>query len=123
MMIDVDTLTRSVGPLILLHCTIAYILHGVDVKNRPDAYKIESFSKQGKTKVDVLNESHIVPPPIITQTMVNSSYYITVIGTRTIVHKPQILTISSCPVLVTSASLITNNMRNTKETTFRILNV
>ena len=73
--------------------------------------------------MDVLNESHIVPPPIITQTVVNSSIYMPVMETWMIIYKLQILTISSCPVLVTSASLITDNRRNTKEIIVRILNI
>ena len=38
LMMDVDALSRRLGPLIALHCSIANILHGVDIKNRPDEY-------------------------------------------------------------------------------------
>ena len=37
-MMGVDALSRKFGPLIALHYSIANILHGVDIKNRLDAY-------------------------------------------------------------------------------------
>ena len=38
MMLDGDTLSRRLGPQIALHCAIAYVLHGVDIKNRTDSH-------------------------------------------------------------------------------------
>ena len=51
MMIDVDALSKKVGPLIALHCGTAYVLHGIDVKNRPDAYDGKMFAHEGRTKL------------------------------------------------------------------------
>ena len=38
MMMDVGALSRRFGPLIAAHCAITYILHTVDIKNKPEVY-------------------------------------------------------------------------------------
>ena len=53
MMMDVDALSRRFGPLIALHCSIANILHVVDVKNIPDAYDEHTFIRDGQIKVKI----------------------------------------------------------------------
>ena len=97
---DVDALSRRFGPLIALHCAIAYVLHGVDIKNRSDAYDTDAFSQEGKVRIKLLEEKRIVTLPTITQTVVNNSEYVPVVENRMIVYEPPILTISSFPVFV-----------------------
>ena len=49
-MMDVDPLFRRFGSLIALHCSIAKILHGVDIRNRLDAYDKNNFIRDGQIK-------------------------------------------------------------------------
>ena len=50
MMMDVDALFRRFGSLIALHCSIANILHGVDIRNRLDAYDKNTCIRDGQIK-------------------------------------------------------------------------
>ena len=69
---DVDTLSRRFGPLIALHCSIANILHVVDIKNRPDAYDEHAFIRDGQTKVKIQeSDNKIILPVIIKSTVDN----------------------------------------------------
>ena len=49
MIMDVDDLSRRFGPLIALHCFIANILHGVDIRNIRDPYDENTFMRDGQT--------------------------------------------------------------------------
>ena len=51
MMMDVDALSRGIGQLIALHCSIANILHGIDIRNILDAYDENTSMRDGQTKV------------------------------------------------------------------------
>ena len=53
MMMNVDALFRSFGPLIALHFSIANNLHGVDIRNRLDPYDENNFICDGQTKVKI----------------------------------------------------------------------
>ena len=53
MMMDVDALSGRFESLIGLHCSIANILHGVDIKNRLDAYDEHAFMRTSQTKVKI----------------------------------------------------------------------
>ena len=60
MMMDIDTLSRRLGPLIALHCYIANILHRVDIRNILDAYDENTFMRDGQTKVNIKLEIYIL---------------------------------------------------------------
>ena len=51
MMMDVDALSGRFEPLIALHCSIANILHGVDIKNRLDTYDEHALCVPAKLKL------------------------------------------------------------------------
>ena len=61
--------------------------------------------------------------PTITQVVVDNLEYVPVVESRMIVYEPPILTISSCPVLVTTTPPITHNLNIHKERTFRMVDV
>ena len=95
MMMDVDALSRRFGPLIALHCGIAYIVHGVDIGNRPDAYDRNTFAHQGKTKCKITSRDDKAVLPIITQSVINTVKTIPFTKTELIKFTTAPLTISS----------------------------
>ena len=49
----VEALPRKFGSLVVLHCSIANILLGVDIKNILNAYDEHAFMRASQTKVKI----------------------------------------------------------------------
>ena len=121
MIMNVDALFRRFGPLIALHCSIANIFHGMDIKNRPDAYDEHTFMRDGQTKVKIRESDNKIILPTIIKSIVNNEKYVPCTEDRAIIHLSPSLIISSFPVLVTSTHQPVNTRDSSKETLFRIL--
>ena len=110
MMMDIDALSRRFGPLIVLHCSIANILLGVDIKNRPGAYDEHAFMPDGKMIL-----------PAIVKSIVDNEKYVPCTEDRVIRHLSPLFIISSCPVLVTSIHQPANTRNSSKKIFLRLL--
>lgn len=100
MMMDVDTLSRRFGTLIVQHCAITYMIHSVDIQNRPDAYDDSNFTVHKQTKVKVKPSSSLSQLPIITQRCIDAYKIVPCTETRIVIADTPPLIISSCPVMV-----------------------
>ena len=104
-MMDVDALSRRFGPLIAQHCAIAYMLHSVDTRHRPEAYDDTNFTRHGLMKIK--SSSHRMPThmPVITQCRIDEYKNVPCTETRMILAGTPPLAIASCPVMVTAATM------------------
>lgn len=120
-MMDVDALSRRFGPFIALYCSIANILHGVDIKNIPDAHDEHAFIRDGQTKVKIRELDNKIILPVIIKFIMDNEKFVPCTENRIINHLSPPLTISSCPVLVTSTHQPVNTRNSSDEILFRML--
>ena len=102
MMMDVDALSRRFGPLIAQHCAIAYMLHSVDVGNRPHAYDQQMFTLHGKAKIKLDSATIISRVPIIIKGSTTKYNQVPCTEKQLVLFNTPPVVIASCPVLVTS---------------------
>ena len=102
MMMDVDALSRRFGLLIALYCSIANILHGVDIRNRLNVYDKNDFMRDGQTKVKIRESDNNTILPVIIKYVVYNENYVPYTDNKVIKSLLPPLIISSCPVLVIS---------------------
>ena len=121
MMMGVDALSRRFGLLIALYCSIANILHVVDIKNIPDACDEHVFIRDGQSKVKIRESDNKCILPVIIKSTVDNEKYIPCTENKIFKHLSLPLIISSCPVLVTSTHQTMNTRNSSKETLFRML--
>ena len=121
MMMDVDVLSGIFEPLIALHYSIANILHGVDIKNRLDAYDEHVFMRASQTKVKIRETDKKIIIPVLIKSIVDNEMYVPCTENRVIKYLSLSLIISSCPLLVTSTHQPVNTRNSSKEILFRML--
>ena len=71
------------------------ILHGVDIKNRPDAYDEHAFMCNGQTKVKIRERDNKIKLPVIIKSIVGNEKYVPCTEDRVIKHLSPSLIISS----------------------------
>ena len=120
MMMDVDALSRRFGPLIALHCSIANILHGVDIRNRRDVYDENTFIRDNQIKDKIKESGTKITLPVIINYIVDNEKYVPYTENNIITLLPPLI-ISSCPVLVTSTHHPMNTSNTSKEKLFQML--
>ena len=76
MMMNGDALLRRFEPLIVSHCAIVYILHTIDIENRPDVYNEKSCMHDGKTKIEVREGDDRAVLPIVIKSIIDKTKYI-----------------------------------------------
>ena len=102
MMMDVDALSRRFGPLIALLCSIANILHVVDIKYRLDAYDEHVLICDGQTNVKIRESDNNIILPVIIKSTVDNEKCVPCTENRIIKHLSPPLIISSCSVFIFS---------------------
>ena len=76
MMINIDNLSTMFGPFILLYYYIANILHGVDSRNRPDAYDENTFVRDWQIKVNMRESDDKTMLHVIIKYVVDNAKYV-----------------------------------------------
>ena len=122
-MMDVDDLSRRFGSLISTHCAIAYMLHYIDIKNRPDAYIGESCRCNGRTKIQPQVDSTLIAPSILIQSNINRLKHVYCTERQVVKHGAPSLFISSYPVLIASATNFHHSRHTNTETLIRTLDI
>ena len=72
MMIDVDGLSRRLGPIIAHHLCVAALFHQIDVANRPLAYTWNLANAPADTKNAQSNDARSIPISILTSSLISS---------------------------------------------------
>ena len=95
MMMDVDTHYRRFGPLIELHCSIAYVLHSCDQINRPDAYDHQLFADGSKTKIKLTEGDTKSALPLITRSVIDGVTFVACTENQLALPNSQLKQVSS----------------------------
>ena len=114
----VEALPRKFGSLVVLHCSIANIWHGVNISNTLNACDENKFVHDGQTKVKMRESDNKTILPVIVKYVVNNTQYVLWTENKMIKLLSPPLIISSYPVLVTSTHQHVNTSNTSKEKKF-----
>ena len=123
MMMDVDSLSRRFGPLIAHHCAIENLLHIIDTNNRSSAYKVYIFTLNGENKMKETGEEKYSIYPMIIASVIYTKKLVSCPQNSLTLLRSTEPTISSYPVLVTSARAFAPTPNSNKDTQFRMIDV